>query len=371
MANTGITGPFRADVVGSFLRPEYLKNAREQFKEGKINRSELIKVEDQAIAELIEKEKKNGLKAFTDGEFRRKWWHVDFMWAIGGVENVDLGWGIAFNGTRIKKDTVALNGRLHYNGHPFVEHFKFIKQFEDKDHVAKLTIPSPAQFVTSFNLESNPKHIEDYYDSYDEFLDDVVKVYREFVQDVYNAGCRYLQFDTPSWGRLCTKRFRENPIEQARIAKEKLRVDNGVLIGRPEDLVITTHVCRGNYRSQWNSEGGYDAVSKYIFAQEDVDAFFLEYDTERAGGFEPLADVAEGKKVVLGLVTSKFPELEDREEIKKRIAEAAEFVPLKNLYLSPQCGFASTEEGNIMTEEQQWAKIRHVVEIAGEVWGEL
>lgn len=366
---SNLRGPFRADHVGSFLRPQELKDARAKYEKGEIDKAELTKVEDKAIAELVQKEKDNGLIAITDGEFRRKWWHVDFMWGIGGVEAVDLGWGEAFNGTRIKKDTVALNGKLHYDGHPFIEHFKYLKQFEDEGHIAKLTIPSPAQFVTSFNLEDNDKHINDFYETYDDFLEDVIKVYQEFMLDVYNAGCRYLQFDTPSWGRLCTQRFRNAPAKQLLVANEKLKVDNGVLVVKPEDLIVTTHICRGNFRSQWNSEGGYDAVSKFLF-RENLDGFFMEYDTERAGGFEPLADAREGQKVVLGLITSKFPELEDKEDVKKRIAEAAKYIPLENLYLSTQCGFASTEEGNILTEEEQWAKIRHVVEIAKEVWGD-
>ena len=367
---SNLRGPFRADHVGSFLRPQELKDARSAYVKGEIDKKALTEVEDKYIDDLVRKEKANGLKAITDGEFRRKWWHADFMWGIGGVEEVDLGWGESFNGTRIKLDSVALNGKLYYDGHPFTEHFDFLKKYEDEDHIAKLTIPSPAQFVTSFNLGKNDKHINDYYDDYSDFLNDVIKVYREFMLDVYHHGCRYLQFDTPSWGRLCTPAFRAEPAKQLRVANEKVLVDNGVLEVKPDDLVVTTHICRGNYRSQWNSEGGYDAVSKYLF-QENIDGFFMEYDTERAGGFEPLADAREGQKVVLGLITSKFAQLEDKEEVKRRIEEASRYIPIENLYLSTQCGFASTEEGNILTEDEQWAKIRLVVDIAKEVWGNL
>lgn len=365
--------PFRADVVGSYLRPECLKEAREKYAKGIISREELIAVEDETITDLIRKQKEAGLHTITDGEFRRRWWHNDFFWGLEGVGKVvyklEAGGQIVGTDTITEMEHVELTGRLGGKNHPFIEHFKFVKQFEDEEHIAKLTIPSPAQFLTALHMGENPKHIEDFYASNDELLEGIILAYQEFIEEVYDAGCRYLQFDDPSWGRLCNKRWRDKPMEVIRICKEKLKVNNGAMQKKPDDLTITTHVCRGNFRSTWMSSGGYAPVAPYIFAKEDVDGFFLEYDTERAGGFEPLEYIAPGKKVVLGLVTSKFPELEDKEEIKKRIQEAAQYVPLENLCLSPQCGFASTEEGNIMTEEEQWAKIRHVVKIAEEVWG--
>ncbi len=373
MAQKILKTPFRCDCVGSFLRPEYLKEARAQFEEGKITADELKAVEDKAIVELVEKQKKAGLSVITDGEFRRSTWHLDFMWGFNGVGHSKTNTGLPFHGEAAMLDDTYLVGKISVDKHPFVEHFKFVKALEDENTVAKQTIPAPAQFLEQFFMPFALENTKKYYPDLNDLVADIAAGYKKVIADLYEAGCRNLQLDDCSWG-LCVDENACNffGVDEAgleKVMEQLLNVNNLAVEGAPEDLVINTHVCRGNFHSTYASSGAYNRVAKTLFAKENVDRFYLEFDDERSGGFEPLAEVSEGKQVVLGLVTSKSPKLEDKEAVKARIREAAKYVPLDRLYLSPQCGFASCEIGNKLTEEEQWAKIALVREIAEEVWG--
>ncbi|MDO4265517.1 MAG: 5-methyltetrahydropteroyltriglutamate--homocysteine S-methyltransferase [Eubacteriales bacterium] len=370
--------PFRYDYVGSFLRPEALKAARADFEAGKISQEALTAAEDAAITDLIRKQKAAGYHVITDGEFRRSYWHLDFMWGLNGVEHVELDHGYFFHGEETTHGTAVLSGKVSGEGHPFVEHYKFVKQFEDENTVAKQTIPAPAQLFAELFREDNGENTLKIYPDQEELIQDIAAAYRTVIKDLYEAGCRNLQLDDCTWGMFCDKNYRA-AIESGKIAAVKsvtqeaekyLRLNNLALLDKPEDLTITTHVCRGNYHSTWASSGGYETVAPFLFAKETVSAFYLEFDDDRSGGFEPLKHVAPGKKVVLGLITSKSPVLEDKASVIARIHEAAKYVPLEDLYLSPQCGFASCEIGNKLTEEEQWAKLALVKEIAEEVWPE-
>ena len=366
--------PFRYDLVGSFLRPERLKEARRAFDNGDIGYDELKKVEDETITELVSKLKELGYHVITDGEFRRATWYLDFMWALDGVGHKPTKTGLPFHGEDALVGDTYLVGKLKLSGeHPFVDHFRFVKQFEDENTVAKQTIPSPAQFLAQFLFPFNLESTFAQYESEEAFIDDVVEVYNEFIRQLYDAGCRNLQLDDCTWGMFTNKSgsilfgtTKEGTVE---VQKKYKDVNNRVIDAAPDDLVVTTHVCRGNYHSTYISSGPYDAVADVLLGEENVSAFFLEFDDERSGGFEPLAKVPEDKKVVLGLVTTKRPELEDKAVLHARIKEASKYVPLERLYLSPQCGFASCEIGNKLTEEEQWAKLRLVKEVAEEVWG--
>ena len=367
--------PFRYDFVGSFLRPERLKEARRAFDNGNIGYDELKKVEDETITELVSKLKELGYHVITDGEFRRATWYLDFMWALDGVGHKPTKTGLPFHGEDAIVDDTYLVGKLKLSGeHPFVDHFRFVKQFEDENTVAKQTIPSPAQFLAQFLFPFNLESTFAQYESEEAFIDDVVEVYNEFIRQLYDEGCRNLQLDDCTWGMFTNKSgsilfgtTKEGTVE---VQKKYKDVNNRVIDAAPDDLVVTTHVCRGNYHSTYISSGPYDAVADVLLGEENVSAFFLEFDDERSGGFEPLAKVPEDKKVVLGLVTTKRPELEDKAVLHARIKEASKYVPLERLYLSPQCGFASCEIGNKLTEEEQWAKLRLVKEVAEEVWGQ-
>ena len=367
--------PFRYDFVGSFLRPERLKEARRAFDNGNIGYDELKKVEDETITELVSKLKELGYHVITDGEFRRATWYLDFMWALDGVGHKPTKTGLPFHGEDAIVDDTYLVGKLKLSGeHPFIDHFRFVKQFEDENTVAKQTIPSPAQFLAQFLFPFNLESTFAQYESEEAFIDDVVEVYNEFIRQLYDAGCRNLQLDDCTWGMFTNKSgsilfgtTKEGTLDVQRKYKD---VNNRVIDAAPDDLVVTTHVCRGNYHSTYISSGPYDAVADVLLGEENVSAFFLEFDDERSGGFEPLAKVPEDKKVVLGLVTTKRPELEDKAVLHARIKEASKYVPLERLYLSPQCGFASCEIGNKLTEEEQWAKLRLVKEVAEEVWGQ-
>ena len=374
---SAIHAPYRYDVVGSFLRPDYLRSARAQFERGEISDEELKAVEDKAILDLIDKEKKAGLHIITDGEFRRLTWHLDFMWSITGVARIKSETGnTTFEGEAAAIDDVAIEGKLSAHDHPFIEHFLFVKAQEDENTVAKLTIPAPGQFYAQFTGAEQLENTLTYYESTQAFADDVVKAYAEFITDFYEAGGRNLQFDDCTWGgfvnpEVALQLTGLKTLEELKDYMDLLvSINNRVIASKPsEDLVINTHVCRGNYHSTYFSSGAYDAVADPLFSTENVDAFYLEYDDERSGGFEPLSKLAPGKKVVLGLVTTKNPNLEDKQTVISRIKEASKYVPLENLHLSPQCGFASCEIGNKLTEDEQWAKIALVKEIAEEVWG--
>ena len=370
--------PFRVDHVGSYLRPKELVEAREKFAKGELSKEELTKVEDKLIAELVEKQIAAGLKGVTDGEFRRAYWHLDFFWGLNGIEHVQGEKGYAFKGIETKPDTAKVSGKISGENHPFVEHFKYLRDItKDKDVVVKLTIPSPSQlYFELIRTEDHIKSYEQFYSNFDELKAAIVAAYKQVINDLYNEGLRVLQFDDCTWGALAddgfANRFRdERPLEEVRrdYAARCLALNNEVIEGKPEDLVINTHVCRGNFASKWISQGGYQNVEDELLAGENVDAYYLEYDTDRAGDFKPLAKVGKDKKVVLGLITSKFADLEDKEEVIARIKEASQYIPLENIYLSTQCGFASTEEGNVIIEEDQWKKIALISEIVDEVWG--
>ncbi len=363
--------PFRYDFVGSFLRPQTLKDAKENLKEGKITSEEYDKVVNEEIAKLVKKQKELGFHAITDGEFRRTFWHLDFMWGFDGVEHEDTGNGVPFNAELAVLDDTYLVGKFKAKPHPFVEYFKFLKQFEDENTVAKYTIPAPAQTFLQFIVPTNIESTRKFYKTDDELIEDIAVAYRDVIRQFYDAGCRNLQLDDCSWGSAMGDSATDGAFGKSieEFKAQLLKVNNLALENKPEDMVITSHICRGNYHSTFFSSGAYDPVADYVFAKENVNALLLEYDDERSGGFEPLAKVSGDKKVVLGLITTKSPKLENKEEVIKRIHEAAKYIPLDRLCLSPQCGFASCEIGNKLTEEEQWAKLKLVKEIAEEVWG--
>ena len=369
--------PFRADVVGSFLRPDVLKQARADFAAGVIDAGALRAVEDEAIRDLVAKQQAAGLHVITDGEFRRSYWHLDFMWGLQGIERRTSRTGYQFHDEETTADTAVVTGKISGESHPFVEHFKFVKALEEKGQVARQTIPAPAQTYSEVILDrcdGQQESLRAVYPTDEELIADIAAAYRTVLADLYAVGCRNVQFDDCTWGIYCDRDFVAktgmSPVDIKKVSELGVAINNAALEGKPADLVVNTHVCRGNYHSTYAFEGGYDPVAPYLFANEDVNAFYLEFDTPRAGGFEPLAHVAAGKKVVLGLVTSKQPGLEDEELLLRRISEAAQYVPLEDLCLSPQCGFASCECGNKLTEEEQWAKVALVQRVAKRVWGE-
>lgn len=366
--------PFRLDHVGSFLRPERLKEARAKFNDGEITAEELERVENEEIIALIEKEKELGLKSVTDGEFRRAFWHLDFLENLDGVELVEVDhFSVQFKDKDVKPKTLRIVGKVDFSeDHPFVKHFKFLKEHAG-DTPVKLTIPSPSMLhlITQVR-EKNYVPIERYKDNEALFYDDVVEAYRKALQCFYDLGCRNIQLDDTSWGEFCALDKREayeaRGFDLEKIARDYVDVLNRVIEWKPEDLVVNMHICRGNFRSTWFSSGGYEPVAKTLFGHCRVDGFFLEYDSDRAGDFTPLRYI-KNQKVVLGLITSKSGDLEDKDEVIARIKEASQYVPLEQLCLSPQCGFSSTEEGNILTIEAQWDKLKLIDEIVHEVWG--
>ena len=366
--------PFRYDFVGSFLRPEKLKKARRQFNEGKIDAAALKKVEDEAITELVSKIKELGYHVITDGEFRRATWHLDFMWGFDGIGHTPTKTGLPFHGEAAMVDDTYIVGKIGLTGeHPFVDHFRFVKALEDENTVAKQTIPSPAQFLAQFTMPFNRGCTEKHYPNEQELVNDIVAAYGKVIDDLYAVGCRNLQLDDCTWGMFADKightlygTTREGIVEFQKAHKD---INDKVIANAPKDMIINTHVCRGNFHSTYASEGAYDSVADILFGEENVNAYFLEFDDERSGGFAPLAKVSGEKKVVLGLITTKSPVLEDKQVVIDRIHDAAKYIPLERLYLSPQCGFASCEIGNKLTEEEQWAKLRLVKEVAEKVWG--
>lgn len=374
MTMSNLQTPFRYDFVGSFLRPEKLKKARRQFDEGKIDAAALKKVEDEAITELVSKIKELGYHVITDGEFRRATWHLDFMWGFDGIGHTPTKTGLPFHGEAAMVDDTYIVGKIGLTGeHPFVDHFRFVKALEDENTVAKQTIPSPAQFLAQFTMPFNRGCTEKHYPNEQELVNDIVAAYGKVIDDLYAAGCRNLQLDDCTWGMFADKightlygTTRDGIVEFQKAHKD---INDKVIANAPKDMIINTHVCRGNFHSTYASEGAYDSVADILFGEENVNAYFLEFDDERSGGFAPLAKVSGEKKVVLGLITTKSPVLEDKQLVIDRIHDAAKYIPLERLYLSPQCGFASCEIGNKLTEEEQWAKLRLVKEVAEEVWG--
>lgn len=369
--------PYRADVVGSFLRPAEVHAARRQFEAGEITREALTKVEDDAICALVKKELANGLTAVTDGEFRRAYWHLDFLAGLSGIRHISAkAWSVHFEGHQPKAETVVVEDKIGFPAdHPFLEAYDRLKAIVDEvapGTPIKFTIPSPSMLhLICAVREENYKPIELYAANPQAFFDDMAEAWGDALLALYARGCRYLQLDDTSWGEFCSAEKRAaytaRGLDVDAIAKSYVACINKVLEKKPADMTVTMHICRGNFRSTWFSSGGYEPVAETLFGGCNVDGFFLEYDTERAGTFEPLRFIKD-QTVVLGLITSKFPELEDKAAVKARIEEATKYVPLEQLCLSPQCGFSSTEEGNIMTEDEEWAKVRLVREIADDVW---
>src|SRR5437763_14458461 len=363
------TPPFRADQVGSFLRSEPLKEARARREKGQISAADLKKVEDTEIEKLIKRQEEIGMQLVTDGEYRRAWWHFDFLEGLAGVEGYEAEHGIQFAGVETKARGVKVTGKVGFSSHPFLDHFRFVK--EHTRVTPKMTIPSPSVLHFRGGRKGISKTV---YPELDAFFDDLAKAYKDAVAGFYQAGCRYLQFDDTVWAYLCSQKERDLAKQRGddptRLPEIYANVINEAIKDRPADMTITTHVCRGNFRSTWISEGGYEPVAEILFGKVNYDVYFLEYDTERAGGFEPLRFVPKGKKHnVLGLVTSKSGTLDKKDAIKKRIDEVTKYVALDQLCLSPQCGFASTEEGNVLAEDEQWSKLTMIREIADEVWG--
>ncbi|AQQ52276.1 5-methyltetrahydropteroyltriglutamate--homocysteine S-methyltransferase [Planococcus lenghuensis] len=363
-----VNAPFKADHVGSLLRPESIHQARKDFKEGKISAEQLHDIETKEIKHAVDKQIEVGLKAVTDGEFRRTFWHTDFMAEINGFEGYIPEKGYKFQKGETEAYDVRNIGKISFNeNHPFVKDFIEFKEIVGDRAVPKLTIPSPNQF---FNQGVRN---EDIYPDLEEYAQDVIQAYRDALTTFYNAGARYIQIDDVYIAGLSSPDipFNDGKYNRDYLIDLALRVANGVLEGKPEDLTVTTHLCRGNYRSDWAFEGSYALIAPTLFAKEKVDGFFLEYDDDRSGSFKPLDYIPEGgPKVVLGVFTSKHGELEDKEAIKARVAEAAQYVPLDQLCISPQCGFASTHHGNILTEQEQWDKLRYIVEVSEEIFGE-
>jgi 5-methyltetrahydropteroyltriglutamate--homocysteine methyltransferase len=365
------TPPFRADHVGSLLRTAPLKEARERRAKGELTAEALKAVEDREIEGIIKKQEAVGLHAITDGEFRRVSWNFDFLERLDGVESRAGERKIKFNtsGPQPRSVVMHVTGKLGgYKPHPMVEHFKFLRAHTRQ--TAKVTIPSPSSLHFRYGRDAVPESI---YPSMEDFYRDLGQSYCKAVRAFADAGCRYLQLDEVNLAYLCDPSLREHITARGEDPADLLRIYAGMINAAmsdiPPDMTITMHLCRGNFRSSFVASGGYEPVAEALFNSINVHGYFMEYDTDRAGGFEPLRFVPKGKTVVLGLVTSKSGKLESRDEIKRRIEQAATYMPLDQLCLSPQCGFASTEEGNVLSEDEQWAKLAMIVEIADEVWG--
>lgn len=372
MTVTAIKFPYRYDVVGSLLRPAVLKDARAQFAAGKIDAEQLQTIQRAETKRVVDQQVALGLKAVTDGEFNRSWWHLDFLWGLTGVGHYDYHQSYKFHGSQTRTDNADLIGKVAFNPeHPFFTSFQYLQSLVPAGVTVKQTIPSP----TMLFRDNRSDNWATYYETWSDYLDDLAQAYHDTIQHFYDLGCRYIQLDDTTWAFLISK-LNETATDAAAhqkyvtLATDAVRVINQLLAGLPDDLTVTTHICRGNFRSTYLFSGGYDDVADYL-GQLHYDGLFLEYDSDRAGDFTPLRKIWHGdpdKRLVLGLITSKFAELEDPAVIKARIQAAAQQVPLANLALSTQCGFASTEEGNTLTEEQQWAKLKLVKQIATDVW---
>ncbi|MFK4565577.1 5-methyltetrahydropteroyltriglutamate--homocysteine S-methyltransferase [Enterococcus sp. UD-01] len=361
--------PYRYDVVGSFLRPAELKKARQEFNNGKITKQALTEIEDQEIIALIQKQKELGLHAVTDGEFRRRWWHLDFIAALDGITVYDFQ-TTAFGITTDAQGTYVSDKLAFPADHPFLEHFRFTQKHA-APLLAKQTIPGPNMIFLDSLILSKHYHEKPVYASIEVFKQDLIAVYQQAIQAFYDAGCRYLQLDDTSWGGLFDERFRtlitNNGLNPDQLLEDFQEVTEQALANKPKDLAVTFHFCKGNFQSHWLYNGSYEKIAKNLFSIEQFDGFFLEYDDDRSGGFEPLQHLKD-QRIVLGLITTKQGTLEEPAVIKERIQAATQFVPLEQICLSPQCGFASTQEGNHLSEEEQWQKIRLVKTIAESVW---
>jgi 5-methyltetrahydropteroyltriglutamate--homocysteine methyltransferase len=360
--------PFRADHVGSLLRPAALKEARERYAKGEITAAALKVVEDRAIEDIIQKQEAVGLQSISDGEFRRSWWHLDFLWGLDGVERHVMDTGIAFAAVTTRNEGVRVSGKLGFSGHPMLEHFKFLKAHTQR--TPKMTIPAPSALYGRPVPTPIDKAV---YPNLDTFFADLGQAYKKALRAFADAGCRYIQLDEVFIAMLCDRKYRQqmkdrgdDPDYLGRVYGDLI---NTAMADIPPDMTVTMHLCRGNYKSTFMGAGGYDAMQEVLFDRIKVQGYFMEYDSARAGGFEPLKRLQKGRFAVLGLVTTKTGTLEGKDAIKRRIEEAAKFADLEQLCLSPQCGFASTEEGNTLAEDEEWAKLKMIVDVAQEVWG--
>jgi 5-methyltetrahydropteroyltriglutamate--homocysteine methyltransferase len=361
--------PFRADHVGSLLRSTALKEARGRRESGEITDEQLKAVEDREIDAVIRKQEAVGLKSITDGEYRRAFWNYDFLGKLDGIEAYLGERKIHFQGRQPRPMMLRVIGKLGgYSPHPMVEHFKYVAARTKQ--MPKMTIPSPSSLHFRYGRSAVPEAI---YPRMEDFYRDLGQSYRKAVRAFADAGCRYLQLDEVNFTYLCDPKLRQVVTDRGedpeRLPHVYADMINTAVSDIPDDMTIAMHLCRGNFQSTFVASGGYEPVADILFNKVNVHAYFMEYDTDRAGGFEPLRFVPKGKSIVLGLVTSKFGTLESKDALKRRIDEAARYVPLDQLCLSPQCGFASTEEGNLLAEDEQWAKLRMIVELADEVWG--
>jgi methionine synthase II (cobalamin-independent) len=358
--------PFRADQVGSLLRPAALAAARRQWKAGALDAQALNEIEDRAIREAVAKQEAIGLQSVTDGEFRRDWWHLDFLSQLDGVTTTRNP-GPKFGGTEEQPPIPTVTGTIGCSRPIMVDHFAFLKSATRR--TAKMTIPSPSMLHLRGGRASISK---DAYPDLGAFWSDVAAAYQKAIANFAAAGCSYLQLDDVAFAYLCDPKIRANCVangdDPAALPRTYADTINKALESRPAGMTVTMHTCRGNFKSAWVAEGGYEPVAEAMFST-DLDAYFMEFDSARAGTFEPLRALPAGKKVVLGLVTTKLGELESKDLLRRRIDEAARFVPLENLCLSPQCGFSSTHHGNALSEDEQWRKLELVVEVANEVWG--
>lgn len=361
--------PFRADMVGSLLRTGPVKDAREKVAKGDMRPADLTAIEDVEIAQLVKKQESVGLQAVTDGEFRRAFWHFDFLENLTGVKGVESDSGIQFKGVTTKAHGIRVMNKIDFpDDHPHLAHFRYLKSVAAR--TPKMTIPSPSML----HYRGGRKAIDmTAYRNMDEYYADLGKAYAKAVKAFYDAGCRYLQLDDTSLSYFCDPEQRkmladrgDDPDKLIHIYRELI---NAATAAKPADMTITTHTCRGNFKSTFIASGGYEPVADMVFNQINVDGYFMEWDDDRSGGFEPLRFLPKGKHVVLGLVTTKVGAIESKDNLKRRIEAAAKYAPLDQLCLSPQCGFASTEEGNLLAEEEQWAKLALIVEVAREVWG--
>ena len=367
-----MNAPYRADQVGSLLRPDWLAEARQRFKAGTLGAAELRETEDRAIVEAVGRQEGVGLDSITDGEFRRDWWHLDFLACLDGVTlRENPGPKFKIEGQSEQPPIATVTGRIGCNRPIMADHFAFLRSTTTR--TAKMTIPSPSMLHLRGGRAAISKEI---YPDLAEFWVDVAAAYRTAIHHLADAGCRYLQLDDITFAYLCDPRIqancRANGDDPDKLPQTYADAINAAIRDRPDDMRITIHTCRGNFKSAWVAEGGYDPVVEAMFST-NVDGYFMEFDSARAGGFEPLRALersgANDKKVVLGLVTTKLGDLESKDALKRRIDEAARFVPLERLCLSPQCGFSSTHHGNALSQDDQWRKLERVVETAREVWG--
>ena len=359
--------PFRADHVGSLLRPQDLHEARAKNRKGELSDEKLKEIQDKDIRDVVKLQEQVGIQSITDGEFRRDWWHIDFIHGFDGVD-LTVNKAHTFAASHEQPPMFKLSGKVRRTKPSMLSHFQFLKSVVTKG-TPKFTMPSPAML----HARSDREALNKIYPNLDEFWADTTKAYREEIADLYKAGCRYLQIDDTTvamWGDpKVQENFKKLGDDPKKDAEMYAKAVNMAIKDVPDDMTVCIHTCRGNFKSTWLASGAYaDFVAERVFTSLDVDGFFLEYDDERSGGFEPLRFVPKGKKVVLGLVSSKLPQLESKDALKTRIDQAAKFVPLENLCISPQCGFSSTHHGNNLTVEQEKAKLKLCIDVANEVW---